>query len=222
MDVSPIDPAAFSGRVPIFPLPDVVLFPHGVLPLHIFEPRYREMTEAALGGERLIAMALLKPGWEADYAGNPPVHEVVGVGRIAQHERLEGGRFNLILFGMARAEIVEVVSGQPYRTARVRLLEDRIPEGRGYERKRRILRQFCSRMIGQVLGAEGEGPPQDLPLGALCDLLASYLRLDPPMKQKLLEEVDAGARCDLLLSLLQAQDPPGASGSAWPPRASSN
>ena len=54
-------------HIPIFPLPNVVLFPNVFLPLHIFEPRYRDMVTEALGGDRLIGMVLLKPGWQADY-----------------------------------------------------------------------------------------------------------------------------------------------------------
>ncbi|HXX93988.1 MAG TPA: LON peptidase substrate-binding domain-containing protein, partial [Planctomycetota bacterium] len=87
MDPDPFDREGFSGRLPLFPLPNVVLFPHAFLPLHIFEPRYRSMTRGALEGERLIGMALLKPGWEGDYYGNPDVHEVIGVGKIIEEER---------------------------------------------------------------------------------------------------------------------------------------
>src|SRR5262245_32721223 len=91
------DLTGFTGAAPVFPLPDVVLFPHVALPLHIFEPRYRQMVSDALEEERYIAMALLKPGWETDYEGRPPIHEMVCLGRITAEERLPGGKYNIVL-----------------------------------------------------------------------------------------------------------------------------
>ncbi|MBC8116516.1 MAG: LON peptidase substrate-binding domain-containing protein, partial [Candidatus Saccharimonas sp.] len=80
----------FSGLAPLFPLPNVVLFPHGLLPLHIFESRYRQMTADALNGEQLIAMSLLQPGWEkTPNQLLPPIHSMVGLGQIVAHERLD-------------------------------------------------------------------------------------------------------------------------------------
>jgi Lon protease-like protein len=228
VDPSGFDVSLFSGRVPLFPLPNVVLFPHAFLPLHIFEPRYREMTSGALGGERLIGMALFKPGWEADYYGNPPVHDVIGVGRIVEEERQDDGRYNLILYGVARARIVEVVSSDPYRTAKVELLEDRPEEGRRYERLRRLLLQFYGEVLKKVLQGSAPTPPDDLPLGALCDLVTAVLGFDPPVKQALLEDLDVGSRCDRLVSLLEESNAPGfgeGKGPAprpWPPGASAN
>src|SRR5688500_19036057 len=100
-------PSSYTGPVALFPLPTLVLFPHTIVPLHIFEPRYRAMVGDALLGDRLIAMALLKPGWGKDYEGAPPVHEVVGVGRILRDERTGDGRYNILLEGIARARIEE-------------------------------------------------------------------------------------------------------------------
>jgi hypothetical protein len=209
-DAPLLDPAAFSGRVPLFPLPQVVLFPHALLPLHIFEPRYRAMTEAALAGERLIAMALLKPGWEPAYHGNPPIHDAVGVGRIVEDVRLPDGRFNLLLRGVARARVVEVVSDLPYRTARVELLEDRPPPGAAYELRRRELQAFYGHVLKQV--SEGAAPAAEIPLGVLCDLLVSMITFEPEVKQAFLEEPDVGARCDRLTGLLRQMQLPGFGG----------
>src|SRR5205085_1976564 len=93
----------FSGMARLFPLPNVVLFPQVVQPLHIFEPRYREMTADALADDRLIAMALLQPGWEADYEGRPPIHPICCLGRIFAEKHLPDGRYNLLLRGLTRA-----------------------------------------------------------------------------------------------------------------------
>src|SRR5437762_11771699 len=91
----PVDLSA----VALFPLPGVVLFPRAVLPLHIFEDRYRAMMADALAGGRLIAVALLKPGWEKTYYGRPEIEPVVCVGQILSHEKLADGKYNLLLQG---------------------------------------------------------------------------------------------------------------------------
>src|SRR6185369_8808617 len=97
-------PSRWQG-LPIFPLPRVQLFPHALLPLHVFEPRYRDMVRDAMAGPRLIAVAALEPGFEADYHGRPAVRAVVGVGEVIGHEALEDGRCNILLRGVARARI---------------------------------------------------------------------------------------------------------------------
>src|SRR3954467_6057418 len=120
--------ANFGGTARLFPLPNLVLFPHVVQPLHVFEPRYRQMTADALGGDRLIALVLLKPGWESEYEGRPAVHPVACLGRVVADQLLPDGRYNLLLRGLSRARIVEEVdSGKMYRGARVELLADQAP-----------------------------------------------------------------------------------------------
>src|SRR5215469_8637081 len=86
----------FAGTVRLFPLPNLVLFPHVMQPLHIFEPRYRNLLEDALAADRLIAMALLEPGWESDYEGRPPLGTMACLGRVATHHRLPDGTYNLL------------------------------------------------------------------------------------------------------------------------------
>lgn len=206
-------PSAFSGKVPLFPLPDVVLFPGAVLPLHVFEPRYREMTRDALEGERLIAMALLKPGWEADYYGNPPVHEVIGIGRIAEEKALPDGRYLLLLRGVARARILDIVRDRSYRVARVMILEDRVPEG-----AEAAFRPALEDLYARRVAAAAEVPAGALPLGALCDRVAAALVRDAAARQALLAEEDVGLRCRRLLEAI----PPGAGLRSDPGRPSMN
>src|SRR5258707_12444208 len=91
-----------SDLLPLFPLPNVVLFPNVFLPLHIFEPRYREMVADALAGDRLIGMVLLKPGWERNYEGRPPIYSTGCSGVIAHHERLGDGGYNIMRRGGER------------------------------------------------------------------------------------------------------------------------
>ena len=103
-------PPDFSGSVRLFPLPDLVLFPRNIQPLHIFEERYCEMLEDALQGDQLITMATLLPGYKADYYSRPSVAETVCIGRVAAHERNEKGTYNLLLMGVGRARIEEEVT----------------------------------------------------------------------------------------------------------------
>ena len=112
--------------IPIFPLPNVVLMPRLVLPLHVFEPRYRAMTQDALEGSRLMAVAMLRSGYETLYhTPNAPVHETVCVGRICREEQLPDGRFNFLLQGLSRARIIEEDRGLSYRRAK---LEPLVPK----------------------------------------------------------------------------------------------
>src|SRR3954468_6937935 len=91
------DPPSRWQGLPIFPLPRVQLFPHALLPLHVFEPRYRDMVKDALAGPRLIAVAPREPGFETDYPARPAVRPIIGVGEVIGHEALEDGRHNILL-----------------------------------------------------------------------------------------------------------------------------
>ena len=137
--------------IPLFPLPNVILFPGAVLPLHIFEERYKTMTADALAGDRLIAMALLRPGWEKDYYGKPAIEPVVCVGRIARWERLEDGRYNFLLHGQTRARILGEKDSWPYRLARVAALrEDCVPEDELADQRRRLTEMFRSEPLASL------------------------------------------------------------------------
>ena len=119
-------PAPVSAMVvPIFPLPDVTFFPHTLMPLHVFEARYRAMVMDALERDRRLAIVRLRAGYEAAYAGKPAVHAVAGVGEIVSFERLATGRYNILVRGDARVRIEsEVPSDTLYRIARARRLDD--------------------------------------------------------------------------------------------------
>ena len=111
-------------RIPIFPLPNVVLFPKTYLPLHIFEPRYREMVRDAAAGRQCIGMALLKEGWEANYYGAPPLYPIGCVGRLVRMQPLPDGRFDILLLGLERCLIEESFNDRSYREARIALRPD--------------------------------------------------------------------------------------------------
>src|SRR5215467_10625354 len=108
-----------SDLLPLFPLPNVVLFPNVFLPLHIFEPRYREMVADAIATDRMIGMVLLRRGWEGDYEGRPPVYPVGCSGVVTHFERLSDGRYNIVLRGLERFRILQEDADLRYRRARV-------------------------------------------------------------------------------------------------------
>jgi uncharacterized protein len=221
----------FCGTVRLFPLPDLVLFPCVVQPLHIFEPRYRELMNDALAGDRLIAPALLKPGWEEGYDQQPPIFPVVCLGRIFKEERLADGRYNMLLHGLSRARIVEELkTDRLYRSARVELLEEG-PDPSG--EKGRALRERLGKQMARWLAAQQTALDQmdkllksSLSLGTLCDIFSFALPFGSELKQGLLEETDPSRRADQLLDHLDTFAPlPGPGQSSprrFPPEFSSN
>ena len=115
----------FSGKGRLFPLPNLVLFPHVMQPLHVFEPRYRDLLEDALAGDRLIVMAVLAPGWEEDYEGRPKLYPMACLARITTHCRLADGTYNALVLGLRRVRLLrELAPARPFREAEIELCED--------------------------------------------------------------------------------------------------
>src|SRR5436190_7733557 len=140
-----------KSAVPLFPLPNVVLFPRAVLPLHIFEERYKQMTADAIGGNALIAMALLRPGWEKSYYGRPAIEPVVCVGRILNHEKLPDGKYNFLLQGELRARVLREDTALPYRVAALQpLVETDVLEIDLAEERRRMTCLFDSEVFEKL------------------------------------------------------------------------
>ncbi|NQT63913.1 MAG: LON peptidase substrate-binding domain-containing protein [Candidatus Marinimicrobia bacterium] len=104
-------------HAPIFPLPTVNLFPETTASYHIFEPRYVEMIESVLEGDGLLAMGVLKPGYEEDYYGTPEIFPVGCLGKIQSYEKLENGKYNIVLEGLFRVGFGEIVKDNPFRVA---------------------------------------------------------------------------------------------------------
>jgi Lon protease-like protein len=188
--------------IPIFPLPNVVLFPQVFLPLHIFEPRYREMVAAALRGDRIVGMVLLRPGWEADYDGRPPVYPVGCAGLITNAERLPDGRYNIVLQGLEKFRIVDEDDSRPYRVARVEsIAEDAAADDRDAMRQAR--RRLESLLVPHQEGVVDPKLPPSMPDEDLVNALAQYLELEPVEKQALLERETLLSRCHSLIELLE-------------------
>ena len=200
--------ARFGGLARLFPLPNLVLFPHGVQGLHVFEPRYRQMTADALADDGLIAPVLLQPGWENEYEDCPAVAAVACLARIVQHEHLPDGRYNLRVRGLARLKLIEEVrTDQPYRTARGEPMPDVVPADLGR------LTALRRRLANVILPQFDEGGPAqrhlrelfegDLALGPLCDMLAFALPVPVELKQQLLDEPHVDTRAEILGHALQ-------------------
>lgn len=214
--------AGFSGRLPLFPLPRVVQFPMTVLPLHIFEPRYRAMTRHALDGEKLIGMALLEPGYEADYYGRPAIHPTVCLGRLIHVEEKEDGTFDILLEGLARARILEEEPGGDFRAARVEVLEDvrLAPDDEGLWRQRldMLMVQLTPEIATPIRKTLGTLMNSHLPMGTLLDLLAHAIPAPAEDRQQVLAAADIQARAKLVLELL-SRHPRGGGGDDAPKRA---
>lgn len=185
--------------LPLYPLPEVVLFPHSVLPLHVDEPRYCRLIADVLAGEHILGIALLKPGFEPEYfTPNAPIHPVIGIGQIIASEQVEQGSYNILVRGIARAGIVEEVPHKPYRLVRVETID---PPAQlapaNVEQVRDELRQALETECVQ----DSEVPDYwrklfttDLEVGDIADLIASGLRIDAELRQSLLAEPDPVAR----------------------------
>jgi Lon protease-like protein len=176
--------------LPLFPLPDVVFFPHTRIPLHVFEPRYRQMVTDVLDGDGRFGIVLLRPGWKTDYLGAPAVHAVGTLGTIEQADSLEDGRYNILVRGDVRFRILEEVSRVPYRTARV-VADPEVERGAGETGRQRawladVSRQYLHYLPQPASVAEVE----TVDLHALTNGLIMSLNLNVEEKQKLLELAD--------------------------------
>jgi Lon protease-like protein len=201
---------AHTLAVPIFPLPNVVFFPRAVLPLHIFEERYKAMTADALAGDRLVAMALLRPGWEANYYARPAVEPVVCIGKIVSSEELPDGKYNFLLHGLARAKILSEKPSDSYRIARVQPLQEMPPmEIDLANQRQRLTEIFCHEPLASLpqvhqLKRFVNSP---MPTGEVADLIAFHLLNSVPLKQSLLAETDITRRVSRVVDALEAATP---------------
>jgi Lon protease-like protein len=201
------------------------MFPGITQGLHIFEPRYRQMTADALAGDRLLAIVLLQPGYETDYEGRPSIFQTACLGKITESKQLENGRYSLQLQGLARVQIQsEIGDGLLYRRAHVRLLADGAPSDRSMERQVRaelkeILEAWCSSgsAVGQALQ---KLIMSEVALGLVCDVIAYALPLELGWNQELLEAADVQARSTKLLAYLRTVRVEHATG--FPPGFSDN
>ncbi len=199
--------------IPIFPLPSVVLFPNVLLPLHIFEARYRQMLADALAGDRVIGMVLLQSAGESARADHPHVYPVGCAGVITHVEPLTDGRSNIVLRGVTKFRIRSEDGSKPYRLAEVEPIVETVSPS---DRER--LFAIRNRLEEVVLAAVQRGKrerqfPPDIPDEDLVNALSQYLELEPLERQALLESDGVVTRAKRLLELLEmkvlADRPPG-------------
>jgi hypothetical protein len=194
--------------IPVFPLPDVVLFPGVFLPLHIFELRYREMVKDSLAGDRLIGISLLRPGWDHDREGRPAIYPVGCVGLISHIEELNDGRYNLVLRGVEKFRVVrEEDSARAYRRASVDYFEESMTAAdRDVVRRQR---HQLERLLSAVADAPDQPFPPTLSDEEVVNALAQYLDLEPIERQALLEQDGVARRCGALIELLEMKEMSG-------------
>jgi len=191
--------------IPVFPLPDVVLFPGVFLPLHVFELRYREMVKDSLAEDRLIGISLLRPGWEQDGDGRPAIYPVGCVGLISHIEELSDGRYNLVLRGVEKFRVVrEEDAARTYRRASVDYFEERMTEA-DRETVRRQRHQL-ERLLTAVADTPDQPFPSNLSDEEVINALAQYLDLEPIERQALLEQDGVARRCGALIELLEMKE----------------
>jgi Lon protease-like protein len=196
----------FSGTAPIFPLSNVVLFPNVLLPLHIFEQRYRKMVRDALYGEKIITMSLLKPGWENKYYETPNIFKVACMARIVSTEYFDDGRSNIVLYGLKRVELLEIEKDCPYRVANIKIKEDMQDGNEEFYRKH--LEDLLDKWNG-IMGEEQKDYRIEvnsmLPLDKLTDTLATLIISNVFDRQSLLEESYAVKRAEKIIDYIQTR-----------------
>lgn len=184
--------------LPLFPLPNIVFFPHTRLPLHVFEPRYRQMVKDAMDTDQRFGIVLLRPGWEPEYFNAPSVFELGTVGTVEQVVPLEDGRYNLVVRGDVRFRILDEVSRAPYRTARViaepELVRDPV---KAYE-QREWLADLSQQYLKYLPDPTAVPEIETVDLDALTNALIMSLNLDVEEKQKLLEMSDVINRAEAI------------------------
>ena len=195
--------ASLPATIPIFPLEEAVLFPEATRPLLIFEPRYRAMVADALEGARIIGMATLRPGFEKDYEGRPPIFAIGCAGEIVTSELLPDGRYMIILKALTKFRVLSENQSRAYRLARVEAIPEPLPAADlaplSAARERLATRMF------EVLPPGVDLPDPSLPDAEYVNFTAQYLSMPAVERQALLEQRSTLLRARALLALLERQ-----------------
>jgi uncharacterized protein len=194
---------ALPAEIPLFPLPDVVLFPNVERPLLIFEPRYREMVADALKGSRILGMVALRPGFEKDYDGRPPIYGVGCAGVIGEHEQLPDGRSIILLRGFTRFRVVSEDQRKPYRLARVEAIPERLTDDDLGPLS--ALRERLARLLVTVLPPNIEPPDPSIGDAEYVNLIAQALQMPESERQDLLERDSVLGRARALVERLEVR-----------------
>jgi len=198
-----------NKAIPLFPLPTTVFYPNTSLPLHIFEPRYRNMVADALQGEGEIGMVLLKSGRGIDYQGVPEIMTIGCVGKIERHSQLPGGKYNILLSGLHRFRIIHEIEGKLYRQAQVEILEeinDKDLAVGNLPIKQRLIEnmgQYLKNMPSREEVEKSLNLENCAKLAELVDKIFYHFDLPASKMQEFLEEQDVQKRSESLHALIE-------------------
>lgn len=203
-------PDDFDGRVRLFPLPELVVFPHAMQPLHIFEPRYCELLAESLASDRLIAMATLMDGIASTSQDHPVIASTICLTKIISHAEVESDQHNILLVGTRRATIIrEIDAGRPFRIAEVKVADDIYPPAGAESRlglKKDLLNAF-GEIIPPTANAQKnlyELMAGQMGLGPITDIISYTLPFEVEDKLELLGEPDVDARASELVRMLKS------------------
>ena len=197
------------SRIPVFPLPETVLFPGTILPLHVFEPRYRQLVAEHLVGTRVLGIVLLEPGWQKQYEGTPAAYRVGCAGPMEEVSKLPDGRYILKVVPKWKFEVVRYLQTEPYRVAEVRELDERTSD-----ESLVATQQAKSRLLGAYtsLAAALEGRPSNpfsfdssIDYAGIVNLACMHLGIDAEEKQRLLELHDVDERGRRIIRMLEQE-----------------
>ena len=222
-------PDNFSGFARLFPLPNLVMFPHVMQAMHIFEPRYRALFEEAISDDQLIALSVLAQGWEVDYEGRPALEPMACLCRIATYQRTPEGTYNVLLLGVRRIQLQEELPPtKPFRSAEAKIVEDHVPLHFAAEEivglQQQLLMAFKRSMpkiptsyeqIDELLGSQ-------ITLGMLADIVAYTAELDSSTKLSLLKMSNVVDRVHVLLNALSKSGQSKVTRRTFPPAFSTN
>lgn len=192
-----VSSSVLPATIPLFPLQEVMLFPDVARPMHIFEPRYREMLLYALAGDRVIGMVMLKPGHEREYYGHPPIFEVGCAGVIAHVDELPDGRYNVVLQGLMKFRIKSEDTSYAYRVAEIEPIQETLSDS---ERESlRGLRPRLLELLATVVPDDQSPTPEEISDHELVNGLAQYLPMEPHERLDLLKLEDPLVRALALI-----------------------
>ena len=203
------DETRFKGTVRLFPLPDLVMFPHVMQPLRIFEPRYRDLLNDALDSDGLIAMSVLSPGRKSKGTDSPPLLPYACLGKVVTHQRQDDGQYHVLLLGMRRVRIErELPRLRTFREAEVTLVDDFCYSENDNERA--ALQTALTEQFQECLPDDQSSSPgvrallsTGVPLGVLTDLVSFAVPMELETKCELLAENDIDRRATTLLDALE-------------------
>jgi uncharacterized protein len=187
----------FPEIIPVFPLPNFVLFPHVQVPLHIFEPRYREMVADVANSHRVIGMMMLKGEWERDYHAFPDLYEIGCAGKISDLTRLPDGRFNVVLDGLAEFRVLREVRERSYRQAQVQWCPAATERLALDDAAMSALRDLLVTYLGEPAREVWRSLVEQRGLrdAELINFICFHLDVSPIEKQTLLEACDGRTGC---------------------------